>query len=75
MKSILLASIVTLPLLFSACETRVVERRPLRPRRAAVVVAPRPFYGDTVNIRYYNDTRGRYYFRGGRRVYVNATVY
>src|SRR4051794_5328506 len=45
-----------------------------RPRRDVVVVEPRPFYGHPradVQIRYYTDARGRYYWRDGRRIYVN----
>jgi hypothetical protein len=44
-------------------------------RRDVVVVNPRPYYQPRVEVRYYNDTRGRYYIRDGRRIYVNAGVY
>jgi hypothetical protein len=95
MKALLLIPIIALPVLFSACETTVVARRPVQPvyverddyyyrthprvhrpyRRDVVVVNPRPAYRPQVEVRYYNDARGRYYFKGGRRVYVNAGVY
>jgi hypothetical protein len=91
MKPLLLIPILTLPLLLAACETAVVERYPRRAayvghddhyhhlyrpyRRDVVVVEPRRYYRPQVEVRYYNDYRGRYYIRGGRRIYVNAGVY
>lgn len=48
------------------------HRRPYR--RDVVVVNPQP-YRPVTTVRYYNDNRGRYYYRSGRRVYVNARVY
>jgi pyruvate carboxylase len=42
-------------------------------RRDVTVVDPRP-YTPRTTVRYYNDTRGRYYLRDGRRVYSDAGV-
>lgn len=47
---------------------------PDRLYRRDVVVEPRATYRPQVEVRYYNDTRGRYYIRDGRRIYVNAGV-
>jgi hypothetical protein len=55
-------------------EAVVVSPRPGY-RRETIVVNPRPAYRPNVEVRYYNDTRGRYYFKGGRRIYVNSGVY
>ena len=48
-------------------------------RRSAIVVESRPSYyrpyAPRTEVRYYNDSDGRYYYSGGRRVYVNAGVY
>lgn len=85
MKPILLLPLVAVPMLFNACAPVVVERPYRRtayvehddyyyrhhPRRDVVVVEDRP----VVNIRYYNDRRGRYYMKDGRRIYVRAIVY
>lgn len=84
MKSLLLFSLVATSALFSACAPVVVERhrRPVvverdayyyrhHPRRDVVVVEDRP----AVRVVYYNDARGRYYMKDGRRIYVRATVY
>ena len=52
-----------------------------RPYRRDVVVYDsgpyyrRSYYAPQTEVRYYNDYRGRYYYRGGRRIYVNAGVY
>ena len=47
-----------------------------RPRRTDVVVVnPKPAYRPQVQVRYYNDTRGRYYVKDGRRIYTNAGVH
>ena len=54
-------------------ERDVVVTNP-RARRDVVVVDPRPSYSPAVSVRYYNDTRGRYYIKDGRRVYSNAGV-
>ena len=56
----------------------VVERRPSYYRTDSVV-EPRPGYRNPdyaprTTIRYYNDSRGRYYYNGSRRIYVNAGV-
>lgn len=52
------------------------RRHSYRPyRREVAVVETRPYYRPQVEVRYYNDYRGRYYVRDGRRVYVNAGVY
>ena len=48
------------------------NRRPYR--RSTVVVNPQP-YRPVTTVRYYNDNRGRYHYRSGRRVYVNSRVY
>jgi len=45
-----------------------------RVRRNVVVVNPRSAYRPQVEVRYYSDSRGRYYIRDGRRVYSNAGV-
>lgn len=45
-----------------------------RDRRDVVVVAPRRTYEPRVEVRYYSDTRGRYYVRDGRRIYVDSGV-
>lgn len=34
-----------------------------------------PGYAPSTSVRYYNDSRGRYYMNGSRRVYVNAGIY
>lgn len=54
----------------------VVVTRPYyrRPATTAVVVKPAP-YQPRVSVRYYNDARGRYYFKNGRRVYVSSGVH
>lgn len=93
MKSLLFIPVLALPLLFTGCETTVVERHPHhygyveretyyhRPYRRNVVVVEsrpayyRPYYAPRTEVRYYHDYRGRYYYRGGRRIYVNAGVY
>jgi hypothetical protein len=43
-------------------------------RSNVVVVDPRPAYRPQIEVRYYSDSRGRYYVRDGRRIYVNAGV-
>ena len=72
MKPLFLLAVVTAPLLMTSC---VVERdvyyhrhHPYRPYAREVVVEPAPH-----GVVYYNDHRGRYYWRQNRRVYV--TVY
>ena len=45
-----------------------------RTRRNVVVVDPRPNYQPQVQVRYYNDTRGRYYIRDGRRIYSSSST-
>ncbi len=90
MKATLLAPLLTIPVLFSACAPVVVERPVRRSavvvehddyyyrhhprvRRDVVVVNPRPVVVEPrVSVRYYNDRRGRYYIKDGRRIYVNA---
>ena len=57
-------------------ERDVVVTRPYRkPTTNVVVVQPRPAYQPRVEVRYYNDARGRYYFKNGRRVYVSSGVH
>ncbi|MEI9895983.1 MAG: hypothetical protein WDN28_19465 [Chthoniobacter sp.] len=69
MKSLFLLAAATAPMLLSACvaDHEVYYRRhhPYRSYARGVVVAPAP-----VGIVYYNDSRGRYYWRHHRRVYV-----
>ncbi len=48
----------------------VVVDEPRR-RHDVVVVETRPFYGPRADVRYYTDKRGRYYIKGGHRIYVN----
>ncbi|MEP6670540.1 MAG: hypothetical protein ABJF10_15375 [Chthoniobacter sp.] len=70
MKPLFLLAVATVPMLLSACvgERETYYRRPHpyhRYAREEVVVAP-----GTVGVVYYNDARGRYYWRHHRRVYV-----
>ena len=73
MKSLLLLSVLAVPMLMTGCvEHEVVYRRgpyshPAPYRRDVVVVQPGP-----VGVVYYTDHRGRYYWRHHRRVYVNV---
>lgn len=123
MKTFLLLPVLALPLLFTGCETVVVDRTHSRgahvdrhvvvdrddnhdrrrsyndrdrdvvvvdrtprrhvdrnvvittpqARRDVVVTNPRP-YTPRTSVRYYSDSRGRYYIRDGRRVYSDAGV-
>jgi len=84
MKSLFLLAVVALPVVITGCvpppppprrvayvEHDVVIGRP-HPRRDVVVVEPRPFYGRPgVEVVYYSDRRGRYYWQNGRRIYVS----
>jgi hypothetical protein len=86
MKSLFLLAVVALPTVITGCvpppppprrvayvERDVIVGRP-HPRRDVVVVEPRPFYGRRdveVDVRYYSDRRGRYYWQNGRRIYVS----
>ncbi len=105
MKPLLLIPILSVPLLFSACETLIVDEpvrrsayverdvrygntgydrrdhrydrrddRYDRRRDDVVVVKKNTAYRPQTTVRYYNDTRGRYYIRDGRRVYSDAGV-
>ena len=71
MKPLLLLAVAAASTLMSACvvEHDVYVRRPYHhyhPYRREVVVETAPR-----GVVYYNDVRGRYYWRNHRRVYVN----
>jgi len=50
------------------------DRHDHRDRRNVVVVTPRPTYRPQAEVRYYSDSRGRYFVRGGRRTYCDEGV-